>query len=386
VARIVLDDVTKVFAGGVIAVDGIDLIVDDGEFMVLVGPSGCGKSTLLRMIAGLETVDRGRILVDGSDVTGVEPQDRDIAMVFQSYALYPHMSVRDNLGFGLRMRGVPRGQIRARVDEVARTLGLDDLLERRPGALSGGQRQRVAMGRAIAREPRAFLMDEPLSNLDAGLRVTMRGELARLHARLGTTTVYVTHDQTEAMTLGSRVAVLRGGVLQQCATPTELFRAPTNLFVARFIGSPPMNLADATISGGNVELADARVPLPPGTSVADGTHVVAGVRPTDLRIADASSPSGLAATIEVVEELGSEKLVIFPVDATVPAEASIGGDQHLLRDGTSRFTARIDGDADVQPGARLAFEIDPRRLYLFDATTGQALSQQSSTEPSGAPT
>ena len=247
-ASINLTNITKVYAGGVKAVDNVSLAIASGEFMVLVGPSGCGKSTLMRMIAGLEDITEGTIEIGDGDVTNLSPQQRDIAMIFQNYALYPHMTVRKNLGYGLRMRKTPRPEIERRVVEVAELLGLDDLLDRRPAALSGGQRQRVAMGRAIVREPQAFLMDEPLSNLDAKLRVAMRGELARLHDRLGVTTVYVTHDQVEAMTLGQRVAVMNLGVIQQVDTPQELYRHPANLFVAAFMGSPSMNLVEATVT------------------------------------------------------------------------------------------------------------------------------------------
>ncbi len=254
-AGITLDGVSKVFAGGVQAVDNVSLEIGDGEFMVLVGPSGCGKTTILRMVAGLEEVTDGEIAIGDRVVTDLAPKDRDIAMVFQNYALYPHMTVEQNLGFGLKLRKTPKVEIKRRVDDVAHILGLDPLLKRKPAALSGGQRQRVAMGRAMVREPRAFLMDEPLSNLDAKLRVQMRAELARLRDRLKTTTVYVTHDQVEAMTLGDRVAVMRDGVLQQCDTPQNLFKFPVNLFVAAFIGSPAMNLVEAKVTGGNVEFA-----------------------------------------------------------------------------------------------------------------------------------
>ena len=254
-AGITLDGVSKVFAGGVQAVDNVSLEIGDGEFMVLVGPSGCGKTTILRMVAGLEEVTDGEIAIGDRVVTDLAPKDRDIAMVFQNYALYPHMTVEQNLGFGLKLRKTPKVEIKRRVDDVAHILGLDPLLKRKPAALSGGQRQRVAMGRAMVREPRAFLMDEPLSNLDAKLRVQMRAELARLRDRLKTTTVYVTHDQVEAMTLGDRVAVMRDGVLQQCDTPQNLFKFPVNLFVAAFIGSPAMNLVEAKVTGGKVEFA-----------------------------------------------------------------------------------------------------------------------------------
>ena len=262
-AGITLDGVSKVFAGGVQAVDNVSLEIGDGEFMVLVGPSGCGKTTILRMVAGLEEVTEGEIAIGDRVVTDLAPKDRDIAMVFQNYALYPHMTVEQNLGFGLKLRKTPKVEIKRRVDDVARILGLDPLLKRKPAALSGGQRQRVAMGRAMVREPRAFLMDEPLSNLDAKLRVQMRAELARLRDRLKTTTVYVTHDQVEAMTLGDRVAVMRDGVLQQCDTPQNLFKLPVNLFVAAFIGSPAMNLVEAKVSGGKVEFAGFSLPAPP---------------------------------------------------------------------------------------------------------------------------
>src|SRR3954463_1497637 len=267
-AGIELEQLTKSFDGGVTAVDGVSLRIEDGEFVVLVGPSGCGKSTLLRMIAGLEEVTAGTVRIDGIDVTELAPRRRDVAMVFQTYALYPHMSVRQNIGYGLKVRRTPKAEARRRVDEVAELLGLGDLLERKPAHLSGGQRQRVAMGRAIGREPKAFLMDEPLSNLDAKLRVSMRAELARLHEQLGVTTVYVTHDQVEAMTLGQRVAVLRDGVLQQVDTPQKLFRHPENLFVAAFIGSPSMNLIDADVGDGRVSFADVSFALPESSPVA----------------------------------------------------------------------------------------------------------------------
>ncbi len=285
--EIVLDRVAKEFPNGVRAVDGVSLTVGDGEFMVLVGPSGCGKSTLLRMIAGLEEVTEGSISIGGHDVTELAPRHRDIAMVFQNYALYPHMDVRRNLGYGLRVRKIPSAEIERRVTEVAKLLGLEKLLDRKPAALSGGQRQRVAMGRAIVREPAAFLMDEPLSNLDAKLRVGMRAELARLHERLRVTTIYVTHDQVEAMTLGQRVAVMRDGVIQQVDTPQALYGRPDNLFVAAFIGSPAMNLVEATIAGDLVEFGGYRIPVagPPTQG-----KVVLGVRPEAFDDAALSDP------------------------------------------------------------------------------------------------
>src|SRR5690242_11395686 len=270
-AEIRLEGVTKEYSGGVRAVDSVDLTVRSGEFMVLVGPSGCGKSTLLRMIAGLEEVTDGEISIGDRVVTDLPPKSRDIAMVFQNYALYPHMTVEQNLGFVLKLRKTPKQEIRRRVDEAAKILGLEQLLKRKPAALSGGQRQRVAMGRAMVREPQAFLMDEPLSNLDAKLRVQMRAELARLRDRLRTTTVYVTHDQVEAMTLGDRVAVLKGGKLQQLATPSELFNHPTNLFVAAFIGSPSMNLVEARVTNGAVSFGSYSLPIPPGVDLSGQT-------------------------------------------------------------------------------------------------------------------
>src|SRR3954451_12951044 len=288
-----LTGLTKTYKHGPRAVDDVSLEIHDGEFMVLVGPSGCGKSTLMKMIAGIEDVSEGRIFIGERDVTYLDPRKRDTAMVFQSYALYPHLTVRGNLGFGLKLRSTPKDQIARRVQEVAEILGLEELLDRKPGELSGGQRQRVAMGRAIAREPAAFLMDEPLSNLDAKLRVSMRAQLNRLHERLGVTTVYVTHDQVEAMTLGDRVAVLRGGVLQQCDTPETLFRSPVNLFVAAFIGSPAMNLVDATVEHGEVRFAAWRLPLPADSPLRASKRFVLGLRPHDLEIATPGTAAGL---------------------------------------------------------------------------------------------
>ena len=288
---ITLDEVTKVYPNGVRAVDDLSLEIAEGEFCVLVGPSGCGKSTLLRMIAGLEDVTDGDVLIGGVDVTERPPQERDIAMVFQNYALYPHMTVRQNLAFGLKLRKLPKEEWKRRVDEIAKTLGLEELLDRKPSALSGGQRQRVAMGRAIVREPKAFLMDEPLSNLDAKLRVSMRAELAKLHERLGVTTVYVTHDQVEAMTLGQRVAVLRDGVLQQVDTPQNLFHQPANLFVAAFIGSPSMNLVDAEVANGRVSFAGFSFELHESSPLRghDG-RVILGIRPTDFEHGESAQP------------------------------------------------------------------------------------------------
>ena len=290
-AEIVLERISKIFAGGVAAVDDVSLRIEDGEFMVLVGPSGCGKSTLLRLIAGLEDVEAGSISIGDRDVTDLPPRERDIAMVFQSYALYPHMTVRQNLGYGLKVRRLGKQETEERVERVARLLGLDELLERRPAALSGGQRQRVAMGRAIVREPQAFLMDEPLSNLDAKLRVGMRAELASLHGRLGATTVYVTHDQVEAMTLGQRVAVMRDGRIQQVDTPKQLYARPINLFVASFIGSPAMNLVEATLDDDAVEFGGHRIELrPEHRPDAKPGPIILGIRPESFEDASFADP------------------------------------------------------------------------------------------------
>ena len=283
-AKIVLDRVSKVFGSDVIAVNNVSLEIGDGEFMVLVGPSGCGKSTILRILAGLEEVTAGEVIIGDTQVTDLPPKERDVAMVFQNYALYPHMTVEQNLGFGLRLRKTPKVELKRRVDDVATILGLDPLMQRKPGELSGGQRQRVAMGRAMVREPQAFLMDEPLSNLDAKLRVQMRAQLSLLHDRLATTTIYVTHDQVEAMTLGQRVAVLKDGILQQVDTPQNLYMHPANLFVGAFIGSPPMNLVEAQVSQGRVSFAGYDIALPPGYDLPayQGRTVILGIRPSDM--------------------------------------------------------------------------------------------------------
>ncbi len=388
-AGIRLDGATKVYPNGVKALDAVTLDIHDGEFMVLVGPSGCGKSTLLRMIAGLEEVTEGSIVIGDRDVTQLRPRDRDIAMVFQNYALYPTMTVEENLGFGLKLRRVPAPERRGRVRQVATTLGLQGLLDRRPALLSGGQRQRVAMGRAMVREPTAFLMDEPLSNLDAKLRVSMRAELARLHERLGVTTVYVTHDQVEAMTLGERVAVLRDGVLQQCDSPQRLFHDPTNLFVAAFIGSPSMNVVEATVADGRVSFAGLDLPLPPDAALAPGVeNVILGIRPTDLRHA-LDAPAGeprIVVRPDLVEELGGVTNVLFPIeaprvqtDATRAAiEAASDDDATLLADDLrARFCAAIDGRRLVVPGEDLELAVDHRQLHFFDTATGDALSRRS---------
>jgi multiple sugar transport system ATP-binding protein len=375
---IVLDKITKTFAGGVAAVEDISLTIESGEFLVLVGPSGCGKSTLLRMVAGLEEVTEGTISIDGRDVTGLPPRDRDVAMVFQSYALYPHMTVRENLGYGLKVRRTAKPEVDRRVLEVAKVLGLDQLLGRRPAALSGGQRQRVAMGRAMVREPQAFLMDEPLSNLDAKLRVGMRAQLAALHARLRTTTIYVTHDQIEAMTLGQRVAVLRDGRIQQVATPQELYARPVNVFVAAFIGSPAMNLVEADVEGGTLRFADYAIPLPPGNALPAG-RVIAGLRPEafeDGARADPSLPR-LDVRVEVVEELGADTHVLFTVDAPPVDRGEVQeatGDEHgLVEIEGSLFTARVDPGTAARPGAALRLALNPARIHYFDPESGLRL-------------
>ena len=346
--------------------------------MVLVGPSGCGKSTLLRMIAGLEDATAGSVFIGGEDVTDRAPRERDLAMVFQSYALYPHMTVRQNLAYGLKVRRTPKAEITRRVERVAGLLRLEGLLDRRPAALSGGQRQRVAMGRAIVREPKAFLMDEPLSNLDAKLRVTMRAELASLHARLGSTMIYVTHDQVEAMTLGQRVAVLRDGRVQQVDTPQALYRNPVNLVVAAFIGSPAMNLVEGRLDGDAVEIGSHRFVLPPEHRPDTSGAVVVGVRPESLQDAAFADPSlpQLDAEVAVLEDLGSDVHVIFPVDAPrvdteelrerAEEEALIAGDGAV-------FTARVDARTSARLGSSIRLALDPAGLYWFDPESGAAL-------------
>jgi multiple sugar transport system ATP-binding protein len=384
VAEIRLEAVNKVYAGDVHAVHDVDLTVGSGEFMVLVGPSGCGKSTLLRMIAGLEEVTAGKIWIGERDVTDLTPRERDIAMVFQNYALYPHMSVERNLGYGLRVRKMDKAEIKRRVNEVAAMLGLDELLDRRPANLSGGQRQRVAMGRAIVREPSAFLMDEPLSNLDAKLRVGMRAELARLHDRLGVTTVYVTHDQVEAMTLGQRVAVMRSGFLQQVETPQNLYHYPANLFVAAFIGSPSMNLVDASIEDGHAAFAGFRIPLPRSAATPAG-RVILGIRPQsfeDAAFADPSLPR-VEVEVTVVEDLGSESHVLFMIDAPpvdveeVREAVADEGEQAMLiaDDRRSLFTAVVSDASKVRAGDRLTLAVDPGRFQYFDPESGENMSR-----------
>jgi ABC-type sugar transport system ATPase subunit len=368
-AQVALDHVTKVFDDHVLAVDDLTLTVGDGEFLILVGPSGCGKSTALRMLAGLEKVTSGRIAIDGRIINNVSPRDRDIAMVFQNYALYPHMTVFRNLAFGLRQRKVHPREIDRRVREVSEMLGLEDLLARRPAQLSGGQRQRVAMGRALVREPKAFLLDEPLSNLDAKLRVQMRAELKRLHQRIAITTIYVTHDQVEAMTLGDRIAVLSGGKLQQLGPPQEVYDHPANVFVAGFIGSPPMNLLRATAASGRVTAGDMQLDIP---GVADG-EVIVGLRPETLRPAEDGLPA-VPFTVDVVEPLGDE----IVVHGTVAGRLLDGGAEDQIpatgpEPAHATITARFDPQLRPKVGERIPLRIRPEAVHVFDPATGEAI-------------
>jgi multiple sugar transport system ATP-binding protein len=405
-AQIVLDHVEKVYQGGVKALDDLNLDVKEGEFMVLVGPSGCGKSTALRSIAGLEEITSGTISIGERIVNDLPPKDRDIAMVFQNYALYPHMTVEENLAFGLKLRKTPKAEIKRRVGEAAKMLGLEPYLSRKPAALSGGQRQRVAMGRAIVREPQAFLMDEPLSNLDAKLRVSMRAALNQLHERLGITTVYVTHDQVEAMTLGQRVCVLRDGRLQQVDTPQRLFESPVNLFVAGFIGSPAMNFVAAELvrdDGPAVTFADYRLAVPAeliedraGLSGFFGRKVILGIRPSDFEDASFADAqwARMPITVGVTEELGSEIHVIFTIDAPPVEHASLteaaaGGEEDeetvpALIGGKSLWTARVSARSGVRPGQSLELGVDTRRLQFFDPDSGLSIGHHVAEEPAAA--
>jgi multiple sugar transport system ATP-binding protein len=392
-AEIVLDKVTKKYGDGFEAVKQADFTIEDGEFFILVGPSGCGKSTLLNMIVGLEDITSGELRVGGKVVNDVDPKDRNMAMVFQSYAIYPHMTVRQNMAFPLRIAKMADDEVESRVEEAARLLELTEHLDRKPGNLSGGQRQRVAMGRAIVREPAAFLMDEPLSNLDAKLRVQMRTTVARLQQRLGTTTVYVTHDQTEAMTLGDRVAVMRRGIVQQVGSPRELYNDPANLFVAGFIGSPAMNLLPAELDGNTVKLPMVDVPLPDEVherlAGADGRRLIAGIRPEafeDASLVTDSEAAGatFTATIDVIEWLGAELYIHFSVEGsahedladlaaeldTADAAAGMGDADH------ADVVGRIDVASRAAEGQPLELWRDSRRIQLFDAETGENLTRQ----------
>jgi multiple sugar transport system ATP-binding protein len=381
-ADIKLHDITKRYADGTEAVKHMSLEIEDGEFMILVGPSGCGKSTALRMIAGLEDISEGELLIGDRVVNNLSPRDRDIAMVFQNYALYPHMTVRQNMGFALKLAKVPQAEIDKKVEDAARVLDLTEHLDRKPANLSGGQRQRVAMGRAIVRDPQAFLMDEPLSNLDAKLRVQMRTEVSRLQKSLSTTTVYVTHDQTEAMTLGDRVAVMRSGVLQQVDTPRVLYNDPVNIFVAGFIGSPAMNFFSGTISGDKLKLPFAEVAVPDG--VSHSGDVIVGIRPEDFedaRFAPSDHPAGFEfeAPIEVLESMGSEIYVYFSFQG---GEVSSDELAELARDsgiaetpsgGAGLAVARLNPESDVRQGERAKLWFDGAKLHLFDPGDGSSL-------------
>jgi multiple sugar transport system ATP-binding protein len=372
-ARVAFQGATKVYPGPVVALDHLTLDVADGEFLILVGPSGCGKSTALRMVAGLERISDGTISIGDRVVNDIPPKDRDIAMVFQNYALYPHMTVEKNLGFGLRRRHTPREDVRQRVDEMSEMLGLQDLLRRRPGQLSGGQRQRVAMGRALVREPEVFLLDEPLSNLDAKLRVQMRSELKRLHDRIGVTTIYVTHDQVEAITLGERIAVLSEGVLQQVGPPQDVYDHPANVFVAGFIGSPPMNLLKGNAVGGRiavgeVEFVDRQVP--------DG-EVLVGIRPEGLHpVSEGFDGPVFEVSVEIVEPLGDEVLVHGSIEARAAEGLREAEEAALLADGKrdrATITLRLPPEERPKPGSRLRVGIAQHRVRLFDAANGLAV-------------
>jgi multiple sugar transport system ATP-binding protein len=400
VAEIVLDQVSKVYAGGTQAVHDLSLAIADKEFVVLVGPSGCGKTTALRMVAGLEVISGGVIRIGDRVVNDVPPKDRDIAMVFQNYALYPHMSVFENMAFGLKLAKVPKQEIQQRVGEAARILGLDELLNRKPAALSGGQRQRVAMGRAIVRHPQAFLMDEPLSNLDAKLRVQMRAEIARIQHDLGVTTIYVTHDQTEAMTMGDRVAVIRKGVLQQVDAPQRLYEHPDNLFVAGFIGSPAMNLLEATLerTGDDVavQLGGTRLPVPqevmttrPALAAFAGRPVVVGIRPEDMEDAslasDAPADRRLDVLVELSEALGSDVIVHFTLDAKQAltddvkelavdvGEVALQEIERRAEGGKANVVARLNPRTRARKGERIELVVDTARLHFFDPDTGAGI-------------
>jgi len=404
-AAVSFDGVTKTYPDGTTAVDHFDLEISDGEFMVLVGPSGCGKTTALRMVAGLEDISRGVVKIGGRTVNHVPSRDRDIAMVFQSYALYPHLSVYENIAFGLKIKKVPKAEIEKRVSEAARILDLEPYLKRKPRALSGGQRQRVAMGRAIVRQPAAFLMDEPLSNLDAKLRVQMRAEIAGLQRDLGVTTIYVTHDQVEAMTMGDRVAVMRKGELQQVADPQTLYDRPVNLFVGGFIGSPAMNMLEATLERSNgslkanlgtqsIELAGETMAAHPELKAYEGKSVVLGIRPEDLEdvalAGDASDGHRLKGNVELTEALGSEIMVHFSIDAkhaitdAVRELAEDAGDDRVPQETDAQDKATLVGRfgarSRVRKGSPVEVAVDTRALHFFDPDTGLGIYDGTSTK------
>ena len=398
-AEITLDNVSKVYPDGTRAVSSIDLAIADGEFMVFVGPSGCGKTTALRMVAGLEDISEGTLKIGDRVVNNVQSKDRDIAMVFQNYALYPHMSVYDNLAFGLKLRKMKKEEIDRRVREAGKILGLDELLDKKPRALSGGQRQRVAMGRAIVREPQAFLMDEPLSNLDAKLRVQTRAEIARIQHDLGVTTIYVTHDQVEAMTMGDRVAVIRKGVLQQVDPPQTLYDKPVNLFVAGFIGSPAMNLAEGTLTRANgghtirfgsheLSIDERSLEGRPSLKNYEGRNVIIGIRPEDMedaRIATGSPENRrLKALVDLREALGSDVVVHFRVDVgpvvtedtrelAEDLDQGTAADLEAAEAPESSFVARLNAETRAAVGEPVELAVDTRRIHFFDPSTGQGI-------------
>ncbi len=392
-AEIALEQLSKIYGDGTHAVSDLNLHVADGEFVVLVGPSGCGKTTALRMVAGLEEITGGTVRIGERIVNKLPPKDRDLAMVFQNYALYPHMSAYDNIAFGLKMRRFPKSEIRRRVTDAARVLGLDPVLKKKPRTLSGGQRQRVAMGRAIVREPQAFLMDEPLSNLDAKLRVEMRAEIARIQRDLKATTIYVTHDQTEAMTLGDRVAVMRDGLLQQAGSPKELYERPVNLFVAEFIGSPAMNLVGADVKKKDGALVavfgenSLRVDDRPELAAFDSKRVILGIRPEDLEdasVAGAAAGRTIASVVDIREDLGAEVLVHFgiagppvrgeDVEAALGEEALEATSESARQQG-ALFTARVARESRAREGEKIELAVDTSRLHFFDPASGDAIGR-----------
>ena len=369
-AEVVFDHVTRIYPGNdKPSVDDLNMDIKDGEFLVLVGPSGCGKSTTLRMLAGLEEVNKGRILIGGKDVTTMQPKDRDIAMVFQNYALYPHMTVADNMGFALKIAGTPKEEIRKRVEKAAEILDLTEYLDRKPKALSGGQRQRVAMGRAIVREPKVFLMDEPLSNLDAKLRVQTRTQIAALQRQLGVTTLYVTHDQTEALTMGDRIAVIKLGILQQVGPPTELYDRPANVFVAGFIGSPSMNLNTHPVVNGKAKIGEDTVDLPAEAvnklTAEDNGQIVVGFRPEDAGLAPADDPNAFSLKVVNVEDLGSDGYIYGNIitDGSAAEASTMMSDQNKLT------TIRVNPRALPKVGDTVKIKIDPSKMHLFAPST-----------------
>ena len=362
-ATVKFDNATRIYPGNdKPSVDKLNIDIEDGEFLVLVGPSGCGKSTSLRMLAGLEEVNGGKIWIGDRDVTDLSPKDRDVAMVFQNYALYPHMTVADNMGFALKIAGTDKAEIRKRVEEAAKILDLTQYLDRKPKALSGGQRQRVAMGRAIVRSPQVFLMDEPLSNLDAKLRVQTRTQIASLQRRLGVTTVYVTHDQVEAMTMGDRIALLKDGLLQQCATPREMYDRPANLFVAGFIGSPAMNLVSVPVTESGVKFGNHTLDVARGDVAGAGSQVIVGVRPEDVEVT--SNPDGLELVIDVVEELGADAYVYGTL-------AGLADDEKLT---AQQIVARISSRRPPERGTSVRLGVDIEHIHVFSNASLERLS------------